>query len=63
VDLGGGHVVIGRVLHVHVDERVLIGEDKIDVQALKPIGKLAGNAYTRVTDLFDLVRPASQLGK
>lgn len=63
VDLGGGHVVIGRVLHVHVDEQVLIGEDKIDIHALQPIGKLAGNAYTRVTDLFDLVRPPSQLGK
>jgi flavin reductase (DIM6/NTAB) family NADH-FMN oxidoreductase RutF len=63
IDLGGGHVVIGRVLHVHVDERVLIGEDKIDIHALQPIGKLAGNAYTRVTDLFDLARPASQLGK
>lgn len=63
VDLGGGHVVIGRVLHVHVDERVLIGEDKIDVHALKPIGRLAGNAYTRVTDLFDLIRPVPQLGK
>ena len=63
VDLGDGHVVIGRVVHVHVDERVLIGTDKIDVNALQPIGKLAGNAYTRVTDLFDLVRPPSQLGK
>ncbi len=63
IDLGGGHVVIGRVLHVHVDDRVLIGEDKIDVHALQPIGKLAGNAYTRVTDLFDLIRPPSQLGK
>lgn len=63
IDLGGGHVVIGRILHVHVDERVLIGEDKIDLHILQPIGKLAGNAYTRVTDLFDLARPPSQLGK
>jgi flavin reductase (DIM6/NTAB) family NADH-FMN oxidoreductase RutF len=61
VDLGGGHVVIGRVVHVHVDDRVLIGGDKIDVTALQPIGKLAGNAYTRVTDLFDLIRPPTQL--
>ncbi len=61
IDLGGGHVVIGRVVHVHVDDRLLIGGDKIDVTALQPIGKLAGNAYTRVTDLFDLVRPPTQL--
>jgi hypothetical protein len=44
-----------------VDERVLIGEDKIDLAALKPIGRLAGSAYTRVTDLFEMVRPPSQI--
>lgn len=58
---GGGSVVIGRVVHLHVDESVLIGTDKINIQALQPIGRLAGSGYTRVTDLFDLVRPPSQL--
>ncbi|PJF22301.1 MAG: hypothetical protein CUN56_06690 [Phototrophicales bacterium] len=58
---GGGSVVIGRVVHVHVDDSVLIGDDKIDLAKLQPIGRLAGTSYTRVTDLFDLVRPPSQI--
>jgi len=58
---GAGSIVIGRVVHLHVADRVLIGEDKIDLAALKPIGRLAGSSYCRVTDIFDLPRPPSQI--
>lgn len=60
---GSGSVVIGRVVHLHVDDEVLIGEDKIDLEKLRPIGRLAGNSYTRVTDLFELIRPPTQVNK
>jgi flavin reductase (DIM6/NTAB) family NADH-FMN oxidoreductase RutF len=58
---GGGSVVIGEIVHLHLDERVLLGEDKIDLTALKPVGRLAGSAYIRVTDLFEIERPKSQI--
>lgn len=58
---GGGSIVIGEVLHLHVDDSVMIGSDKIDVLKLQPIGRLAGASYCRVNDLFDLARPPSQL--
>jgi flavin reductase (DIM6/NTAB) family NADH-FMN oxidoreductase RutF len=58
---GGGTVVIGRIIHVHVDERVMLGEDKIDPHKLKPIGRMAGGTYSRVTDLFEMQRPPSQI--
>jgi flavin reductase (DIM6/NTAB) family NADH-FMN oxidoreductase RutF len=58
---GAGSVVIGRVVHIHVDESVLFGKDKIDLARLKPIGRLGGNGYCRVTDLFKMVRPPSQI--
>ncbi len=58
---GGGSLVIGTVVHIHVDERVLLGSDKIDLAALKPIGRLAGGGYTRVTDLFEMERPKSTI--
>lgn len=57
---GSGAVVIGQVVHLHVDDAVLLGEDKIDLSKLQPIGRLAGTAYTRVTDVFDLVRPPAE---
>ena len=60
---GGGSVVIGEIVHLHVDERVLFDEDKIDLAALKPIGRLAGSAYARVTDLFEIERPKSQISR
>jgi flavin reductase (DIM6/NTAB) family NADH-FMN oxidoreductase RutF len=56
---GGGSVVIGTVVHMHIDERLLIGEDKIDLVKLNPIGRLAGNSYVHVTDIFDMERPPS----
>lgn len=58
---GGGSVVIGEIVHLHVDERVLFNEDKIDLTALKPVGRLAGSSYVRVTDLFEIDRPKSQI--
>lgn len=58
---GGGSVVIGRVMHIHVDDEVLFGGDKIDLAKLKPVGRLAGASYARITDVFDLIRPSSQV--
>ncbi|MEJ2657182.1 MAG: flavin reductase family protein [Desulfobacterales bacterium] len=58
---GAGNVVIGRVVHIHVDESVLFGGDKIDLAKLKPVGRLGGYGYCRVTDLFEMIRPASQI--
>jgi flavin reductase (DIM6/NTAB) family NADH-FMN oxidoreductase RutF len=60
---GGGSVVIGEVVHLHVDDGVLLGEDKIDLAAFRPIGRLAGGDYVRMTDIFNLVRPKSQIPK
>jgi flavin reductase (DIM6/NTAB) family NADH-FMN oxidoreductase RutF len=54
---GGGCVIIGTILHMHIDESVLTGTDKINLAVLKPVGRLAGNFYTRTTDVFELERP------
>ena len=58
---GGGAVVIGEVVHVHVDERVLIGTDKINLEVLQPVGRLAGMGYVRVTVVIEVQRPPSQI--
>jgi flavin reductase (DIM6/NTAB) family NADH-FMN oxidoreductase RutF len=60
---GGGSIVIGTILHIHVDDNILIGQDKINLTALQPIGRLAGGAYSRVTDLIELERPKHKLGE
>jgi len=58
---GGGSLVIGSVVHIHVEERVLLGDDKIDLAALKPVGRLAGGKYARVEDIIEIHRPKSIL--
>ncbi|MCH7587876.1 MAG: flavin reductase family protein [Chloroflexi bacterium] len=58
---GGGSIVIGKVLMIHVAEDVLFGGDKIDPLKLHPIGRMAGTTYTHVNDLFEMVRAPSQI--
>ena len=56
-DESGSHIVVGRITHIHVDDDVLMDGDKIDIAKLKPVGRLAGRSYARITDTFDLERP------
>ncbi|MEQ8672657.1 MAG: flavin reductase family protein [Aggregatilineales bacterium] len=58
---GGGSMVIGEVIYMHIDDAVLYDGEKIDLTVLRPVGRLAGTSYTRVTDLFDLVRRPTQV--
>lgn len=59
----GGSIVIGQVVALHIDER-LYDQGRIDMAALKPIGRCAGLVYCRVTDTFELARPdANYIGK
>ena len=56
IDVGGSVVIFGEVVHAHVDERVLT-DDKIDIEALETVGRLAGNYYASTQDRFALDRP------
>lgn len=53
---GGGSLVIGRILLIHVDEAIY-DEGRILGEQLQPVGRLAGHAYTRpFSDTFILER-------
>jgi len=58
---GGGSLVIGTVVYVHVRDDVLEGEYRIDPDALRAVGRMAGADYTRTTDRFTLERPPTQV--
>ena len=60
---GGGSIVIGTIVHIHADDGVMIGGDKINLAALKPIGRLMGSGYCRVTDIIELERPKNIMGE
>jgi flavin reductase (DIM6/NTAB) family NADH-FMN oxidoreductase RutF len=52
----GGHLIIGEVLVVHVEDEFWAG-DQIDVARLKAIGRLGGDVYCRTTSTFEMHRP------
>lgn len=54
---GGGSIVIGTITHIHAEDRVMLGTDKVNLTALQPIGRLMGAAYCRVEQVIELDRP------
>ena len=55
VEVGGNGVIFGDVQLIHISDEVYDG-NYVHIEKLRPIGRLAGNSYCRVTDLFELVR-------
>jgi len=52
---GAGFVVIGTIVMFHIADDVY-KDGRVDLKALNPIGRLAGNNYTRVFDNFKVIR-------
>ncbi len=60
---GGGFIVVGRVVYMHINDDVYIPDFKIDTLKVQPVGRLAGPGYTKVNDLFEMPRPKPQLSE
>jgi flavin reductase (DIM6/NTAB) family NADH-FMN oxidoreductase RutF len=56
VSMGTGHMVFGDVLRFHVDDEVW-RDGRVDPEALNPVGRLAGSAYSAQGKVFKLPRP------
>lgn len=56
---GGGHAVFGTVTCIHIRDDVY-DNGYVVREAYRPIGRLAGDEYTRVSDVFTLVRDRQQ---
>lgn len=57
---GSSTVVIGTINHMYFDDAIVGERNHIDIRKLRPIGRLAGNSYCYVHDIFDLIRPTFQ---
>lgn len=55
-DQGSGSIVIGEIVYFHINKEVY-KDGKIILNELKPIGRLGGSDYCKVTDIFSLPRP------
>ncbi|MFC2019598.1 flavin reductase family protein [Chloroflexota bacterium] len=50
--------IVGEVVRIHVADEIYIPDKHmIDVTKLKPLGRLGGELYCRVSDVFEMKRP------
>lgn len=58
VGRGPHSLVLGEILYFHVRDDVYdAATGRIDMARLKPVGRLAGQQYTHVHDIFQMTRP------
>jgi flavin reductase (DIM6/NTAB) family NADH-FMN oxidoreductase RutF len=50
------HLVIGRVVAVHIDDAVLTDDGRVDVLKIRPIARLGYKDYTSVDSIFQMER-------
>ncbi len=54
------HLVLGEIVFFHVRDGLYDeATGRIDLHALRPVGRLAGNLYAHVHDIFEMKRPAA----
>lgn len=55
---GPNTLVLGEIIYFHVRDDLYSQETgRIDMHRLHPVGRLAGNLYTHVHDIFEMKRP------
>ncbi|MEZ6062010.1 MAG: flavin reductase family protein [Planctomycetaceae bacterium] len=54
---GGANVVIGHVVHLHIDDAIIDTKGLVDQDLLDAVGRMGGVSYCRTRDRFDVPRP------
>ena len=54
---GGSTIIIGRVVHFHINDNVLLDNFHVNLENYKPISRLAGSNYAKLGSLFTIKRP------
>ena len=57
VDDGNTHIVLGRIIHAHVDPSVW-KNGRVDPRLLDPVCRLSGSAYASLGEIVNVARPA-----
>ena len=60
---GAGNLVICEVVHLHIDEKILDADGKIDPAKIDAVARMGGNWYSRSkVGMFEVEKPLSTLG-
>lgn len=53
---GGAVLVVGRVVMIHIDNRIVSDDFRIDTQLYRPVARLAGSNYSTLGNIFSIKR-------
>lgn len=53
----GVDLLIGKIVHYHIDETIYREDQRIDPDQLAAVSRLAGNNYAKIGEIFEIVRP------
>ncbi len=53
---GGATVFIGRVVHFHIADEILLPNNYINLDVYKPVARLAGSNYSKLGEIFSIKR-------
>jgi flavin reductase (DIM6/NTAB) family NADH-FMN oxidoreductase RutF len=57
--VGRAHLVLGEIVQWHVRDDVYdSASGRLDMHRLRPVGRLTGNLYSRIHDIFEMKRPS-----
>ena len=56
--VGTVDVVFGEVLRIHIDEKALTNDGRVDILGIKPIARMGYYDYTVVDNIFEMKIPA-----
>lgn len=60
---GAANLVICEVLKIHIDEKVMFADQKIDQYKLDQVARMGGGWYTRArTGMFEVPKPTAHIG-
>jgi flavin reductase (DIM6/NTAB) family NADH-FMN oxidoreductase RutF len=60
VGRGPHNLVLGEIVHFHVRDDIYDrATGRVDMHRLKPVGRLAGQAYSHINDIFEMKRPVA----
>ena len=54
---GGANLVIGRIVWIHLADRLIDSQGEFDARQLDTIGRMGGDDYVRTSDRFTMPRP------
>lgn len=53
---GGAVLMVGRIVMFHFDESVLLDNYRINMDAYRPVARMAGSNYTKIGEVFSIKR-------